>query len=55
MSKHRILPPARILTHVGFSLFAILIAAMCLSSYVVADNIYKTSSMPSGKYWGDTG
>ena len=55
MSKHRILPPARILTHVGFSLFAILIAAMCLSSYVVADNIYQTSSMPNGTYWGDTG
>lgn len=55
MSKHRILPPARILTYVGFSLFAILIAAMCLSSYVVADNIYQTSSMPNGTYWGDTG
>ena len=55
MSKHRILPPARILTHVGFSFLAILIAALCLTSYVSAENIYQTKSMEAGKYWGSSG
>ncbi len=33
---------------------AFLIATLCLSSYVSAENIYQTKSMEAGKYWGDS-
>ncbi|MBR0236639.1 MAG: PEP-CTERM sorting domain-containing protein [Thermoguttaceae bacterium] len=33
---------------------AILIGALCLSSYVAADTIYQTSDMPGGKSWADS-
>ena len=53
--RNRLSSISRILTRVGFSFLAILIAALCLTSYVSAENIYQTKSMEAGKYWGDTG
>ncbi len=47
ISRNGLFPPPRILTCGGFSFLAILIAAMCLSPYVVADSIYQTTTMPN--------
>ena len=53
--RNRLSFAPRILTHSGFSFLAILIAALCLTSYVSAENIYQTKSMEAGKYWGSSG